>query len=313
MLRISAERVDAALDWPSLIAAMREAHGQAERPEIGDMLLGQGKPSLLVRASIFAGLGIGLKALTVFPDNPSREPPRPTLQGEFLLFDEDDGRVLAAIDGAAITPWKTAADFALGASILARADAKVMAMIGAGAMAKPLIEAHVAARPSLERVVLWNRTKGNAEQLAARLAHIGRQISVAEDAKAAVGGADIISTATLATEPLVHGGWLKPGVHLDLVGAYRPDMREADDEALRRGRIFVDSRATTIEHIGELMLPIRNGVIGAADIEGDLFDLCQGRCRPRGANDITIFKNGGGAHLDLITARHIYGRTHSAA
>ncbi|MGB0085108.1 MAG: ornithine cyclodeaminase [Rhodomicrobiaceae bacterium] len=313
MHRISAERVDAALDWPSLIAAMCEAHSRPAHPEIGDMLLWQGKRSLLVRASIFAGLGIGLKALTVFPDNPSREPPKPTLQGEFLLFDEDDGRLLAAIDGAAITPWKTAADSALGASILARADVKVMAMIGAGAMAKPLIEAHVAARPSLERIVLWNRTKGNAEKLAAGLAHIGCQISVAEDAEAAVGGADIISTATLATEPLVHGRWLKPGVHLDLVGAYRPDMREADDEALRRGRIFADSRATTIEHIGELMLPIRNGVIGAADIEGDLFDLCQGRCRPRGADDITIFKNGGGAHLDLITARHIYGRTHSAA
>ncbi len=311
MRQISADQVHAALDWPSLIAAMRDAHSRPARPEIGDLLLGADQRSLLVRAAIFAGVGIGLKAVTVFPENPSREPPKPTVQGEFLLFDEEDGRVLASIDGAAITPWKTAADSALSASMLAPPGARVMAMIGAGVMAKPLIEAHLSVRPSVQQIFLWNRTKVNAERLASRLGHLGRRIMVADDLETAVRAADLISTATLATEPLIRGEWLKPGAHVDLVGAYRPDMREADDETLRRGRLFVDARETTIEHIGELLIPLHNGAIGTDNIEGDLFDLCQGRCRPRKAGDITVYKNGGGAHLDLLTACHIYRRTNS--
>jgi ornithine cyclodeaminase len=310
LLTITADDVHTLLDWPSLIAAMRQGHGNTQRPEIRDMLLG-GAQQLFVRASIFAGVGVGLKAVTVFPANAARATPLPTVQGAFLLFDEADGHVLAVIDGSAITPWKTAADSALGASILAREDAQTLAMIGAGAMAKPLIEAHLAARPSIAHILLWNRTRANAEKLAHRLGGSGRTVEVVDRLQTAVEAADIISTATLSTGPLVRGEWLKPGAHLDLVGAYRKDMREADDAALLRGRIFVDARETAIEDIGELGIPLHNGVIGDAAIEADLFDLCQGRYRPREPGEITIFKNGGGAHLDLMTANEIYARFRS--
>jgi ornithine cyclodeaminase len=308
LLHIDAEQVNAALDWASLIAAMREAHKNAVRPHIADLLLAPSGRSLLVRAAIFDGIGIGLKAVTVFSENPAREPPLPTVQGAFLLFDEADGGILASIDGAAITPWKTAADSALGSALLARRDAKVMTMIGAGVMARPLIEAHLSVCPAIEEIMLWNRTQANAEKLAGAIAHGGRRVRVTGDLRGAVSAADLISTATLATEPLIQGDWLKPGAHVDLVGAFRPDMREADDRALIRGRIFVDARETTLDHIGELRIPLKAGVIGPADIEGDFFDLCGGRPIDRDPGDITIFKNGGGAHLDLITARHIYGR-----
>jgi ornithine cyclodeaminase len=308
MLHITAGEVHAALDWPSLIEAMRSAHAQGERPQIGDMFFGGGAASFVVRGSMFKGVGIGVKAFTVFSGNPARAEPLPTVQAEFLLFSEEDGHALAAIDGTAITPWKTAADSALAASLLAPPEPETMAMIGAGTMGRPLIEAHLTARPSIRRILLWNRTRAGAARLAASLEGAGRDIVVAGSAEEAVRAADLISSATMAIAPIIHGEWLKPGAHLDLVGAYRHDMREADDGALRRGRIFVDARETTMEHIGELCIPLQAGVIAPADIEGDLFDLCQGRCASRQPADITIFKNGGGAHLDLIAARHIYAR-----
>ncbi len=294
------------MDWQSLICVMHKAHQENARPEIADSLLKHGNKSLLVRSSIFSGVGIGLKAVTVFPDNSGQSVPKPTIQGEFLLFDEGSGSVLAIIDGSAMTPWKTAADSALGASLLARTDAKVLAMIGAGVMARPLIEAHLTARPSIERILLWNRTKANSERLTSQIAGHGRRVQVVDQLEDAIGGADIISSATFSVTPLIRGEWLKPGVHIDLIGAFRPDMREADDEAMRRGRIFVDSYETTIEHIGEISIPLREKVINRSDIEGDLFDLCSGPTFTRAEGDITIFKNGGGAHLDLITAMHIY-------
>src|SRR5262249_41114798 len=121
-----------------------------------------------------------------------------------------------------------------------------------------------------------------------------------------------VACATLAQVPVLKGDWLKPGTHVDLVGAYSATTREADDEVMRRGRLFVDCFDTTKEHIGEVLIPLTNGVISEGDLEGDLFDLCCGRIAPRQGSDITVFKNGGGAHLDLITARLIYERVTTA-
>ncbi len=313
MLHIDAQQVNALLDWPSLIAAMREAHRAGSRPHIGDLILGPAGRTLLVRGAFFEGVGVGLKAVTVFANNAARERPRPTIQGEFMLFDEADGSLVATIDGAAITPWKTAADSALGGSYLVKSNAKVMTMIGAGVVARPLIEAHLSVHSSIEDVLLWNRTAANAERLASALSGLGRRVRVTGDLETAIRAGDLISSATLAIAPFIRGEWLKLGAHLDLVGAYRPDMREADDYALKRGRIFVDARETTMAHIGEIRIPLAAGVINAARIEGDLFDLCQGFDTNRQSNDITIFKNGGGAHLDLITARLIYAHALAAA
>jgi ornithine cyclodeaminase len=265
-----------------------------------------------VRTAWVTGLGVGLKAVTVFPDNPWRQPPLPSVQGEVLVFDEETGAAEALVDGAAVTAWKTAGDSALGADILARPDARTLLMVGAGAMAESLVRAHLAVRPGIETVRLWNRTIERARALADRLDDLGRTVSLALDLQAAVGQADVISCATMATEPIVAGAWLKPGCHLDLVGAYLPTMREADDEALRRGRIFVDCLETAVDPIGELADPIRREVIGARDIVGDLYDLVAGRGGRMSADEITIFKNGGGAHLDLMVARHALAETAAA-
>jgi ornithine cyclodeaminase len=153
-------------------------------------------------------------------------------------------------------------------------------------------------------ITLWARRPDAAEALAAR--HPG--VRVARDLPAAVAGADLIATCTMAREPVLCGDWLRPGQHIDLIGAYTPDMREADDAVLRRGRLFVDSRATTLGHIGEVMIPMAAGVIGESDVLGDLHDLVAGRAGRRDPGEITVYKNGGGAHLDLMTARMMLAR-----
>jgi ornithine cyclodeaminase/alanine dehydrogenase-like protein (mu-crystallin family) len=302
---IDREQVDAALTWPALVDALDAGH-RLGRGQTHDLLLEEGGNILLSRTAWKAGYGIGIKTVTGFFGNPARTPPRPSVQGVFVLFDHDDGRPLAVIDGAAITAWKTAADSALGSRYLSRPDARCLLMVGAGALAKPLIQAHLSVRPRLEKVLVWNRTPSRAQALAAELQADGVAAEVAADLAAAVGAADIVSAATRTEEPLIRGVWLQPGVHLDLVGAFTASMREADDTALRRGRIFVDARETTIDHIGELKVPIERGVIGKDAVLADLYDLAGGFAWRRSPDDITVFKNGGGAHLDLMTAIAIY-------
>ena len=174
---------------------------------------------------------------------------------------------------------------------------------GAGTVAASLRQAYGALFPAA-RFVVWNRSREGAERLAARFPGM----DVADDLEVAVRGADIITCATMATDPVIKGAWLRPGQHLDLIGAYRPDMREADDAALRRARIFVDSRATTIGHIGELKIPLASGVIAEGDVLADYYDLASCTFARRSEEEITLFKNGGGAHLDLMTARYVLDR-----
>jgi ornithine cyclodeaminase/alanine dehydrogenase-like protein (mu-crystallin family) len=293
------------LTWPALVDALDAGH-RLGRGQTHDLLLEEGGNILLSRTAWKAGYGIGIKTVTGFFGNPARTPPRPSVQGVFVLFDHDDGRPLAVIDGAAITAWKTAADSALGSRYLSRPDARCLLMVGAGALAKPLIQAHLSVRPRLEKVLVWNRTPSRAQALAAELHAADVAAEVAADLAAAVGAADIVIAATRTEEPLIQGVWLQQGAHLDLVGAFTASMREADDTALRRGRIFVDARETTIDHIGELKVPIERGVIGKDDVLADLYDLAGGFAWRGSPDDITIYKNGGGAHLDLMTAIAIY-------
>lgn len=182
-----------------------------------------------------------------------------------------------------------------------------MLMVGAGSMARPLIEAHCSVRPSIDHVMIWNRSAPRAQELAAALGRGGINAEVVSDLDAAVSRAELISTATMSTEPLIRGAALKPGTHVDLVGAYTPTMREADDAALTGGRLFVDSYATTIGHIGEIMIPMEAGVITRADIRGDMHDLVQGKAGRTSDDEITLFKNGGGAHLDVMIAHAVHG------
>ena len=305
------EEADGLLTWHSVVEAIEAGHRLAA-PQIGDLLIGSGDNKLLNRAAWIDGLGIALKSVTVFPHNPRADPPRPSVQGSVLLFDPETGAPSAVIDGGLVTKWKTVADSLLGARLLANPEPKTLLVCGAGTVAANLVDGYLALFPSLETILVWNRTKARADEFVASLASRNVAVFVALDLEAAVGKADIVSTATMAIDPFLHGEWLKSGAHVDLIGAYTPQMREADDEVLTRGEIFVDSRKTTVGHIGEIQDPLDRGIIGEADIRGDLYELVAGTARRSEPDAITVFKNGGGAHLDLMVA-DLIGRIVSAS
>ena len=290
------EAGEAVLDWIGLTDALRAGH-DLPKAEIADTFLYRGDDTLLTRSAWIDGLGIAVKAATVFPSNPDKG--KPMIGGAVNLFDDADGSLSAVVDFHLVTKWKTAGDSLLGALTLARPDSRRILIVGAGTVAGSLIEAYRAGFPEAE-VTVWNRTAAKAHDLA--VAYPGT--TVAEDLAAAVAEADIVSCATMSKSPVIQGDWLRPGQHLDLIGAYRPDMREADDTALRRARVFVDSIDTTLGHIGELKIPLETGAIAREDV---LADYYMPEKMMRGSDDeITLFKNGGGAHLDLMTSRYIH-------
>lgn len=294
---IEAADVEHRLDWVALTEALAEGH-RGPAPRTGDVFVGRGHDTLLARAAWIDGLGAAVKAVTVVPGNAARG--LASVHGAMLVFDDATGAVRAVIDSALVTKWKTAADSILGAKLLARPDPRRLLILGAGAVAASLIEAYGAMFPGIG-IALWNRHPARAEKLAAE----SPGVSVARDLPEAVAEADIVACATMAREPVLKGDWLRPGQHLDLIGAFTAEMREADDAALKRARIFVDSLASTLDHIGELKDPLARGVIERADVLGELADLVAGRAGRRSEEEITLFKNGGGAHLDLMTGRVI--------
>jgi alanine dehydrogenase len=171
-----------------------------------------------------------------------------------------------------------------------------------------LIAAHVSIRP-IRHVLIWNRTTEKAKALAARLDKPGFKVEAVTDPAEAAAQADIISCATYSTEPILKGEWLKEGAHVDLVGSYRPDLRESDDDVVRKaGRLFVDERSSTVEISGDVIEPLKKGLVQPGDI-ADLFELAQGR-KPgrRSEREITVFKSGGGGHEDLAVAMFLFDR-----
>ncbi|NEI73178.1 ornithine cyclodeaminase [Rhizobium lusitanum] len=309
MRHFDAEQVHRALDYPGLVAALRSAHVQGALPQMHVTVLGDGERdenkfvSLLSWAS---GDVIAVKLVGVFPGNPTLSPPQPSVQGLVALFDGKTGAPLATCDGAALTFRKTAADSALGVDLLARADAEVLLVVGAGGLAPHVIEAHTSVRPSVRKVLIWNRNVPKAEALAFELQKGGREVLAVSVLDEAVAEADIISCVTMATEPLVRGALLKPGAHVDLIGAYTLEMREADNDVVgRAGKLFVDTRNNS-EGSGDVAGPLAAGIITRADIAADLFELCSGLTEGRRSPDeITVYKNVGGGHLDMFAARHL--------
>ena len=195
---------------------------------------------------------------------------------------------------------------ALAASYLAREDAAHLVMIGAGALAPHLVRAHASVRP-IKRVTLWNRTRRRAVQTAFALSVGGLEVEVTDDLEAAVREADIVSCATLSATPLVRGKWLKKGAHVDLVGAYTPKMREADDDAIKRARVYVDTRAGAPKEGGDIVQPLKSGVLKKDGIRGDLFELCRGKAKGRARpSEITLFKSVGTAIEDLAAAMLVW-------
>jgi ornithine cyclodeaminase len=247
---------------------------------------------------------VGCKILTVFPDNARND--RPSVYGSYLLLSGATGEPLAIMDGRALTAWRTAAASALAARFLAPPDARHLVMIGAGTLAPHLVRAHAAVRP-IERVTVWNRSRGKAVSLAFALTVAGLETSVSEDLEASIREADIVSCATLSQEPLIRGAWLKKGAHVDLVGGFTPKMREADDAAIKRARIYVDTRAGALKEAGDIVIPLRRKLIAKEDIQADLFDLCRtGKKGRRRATEITLFKSVGTALEDLATAMLVW-------
>ncbi len=283
------------LDWVRLTDALAAGHTLA-RAEIGDTFLYRGKDTLLSRAAWIDGMGMAVKSATVFPDNSANG--KPNINGGVSLYSDTDGTLEAIVDFHLVTKWKTAGDSLLATRRLARPNATRILLVGAGTVAASLYEAYSAVFPDAS-FTIWSRTHSSAEALAATRPNI----NIADDLEAAISDADIIGSATMATEPVIKGKWLKPGQHLDLIGAYRPDMREVDDEALQRSRLFVDSIDTTVGHIGEIKIPLETGAISRSDIIADYYDL--DAFQRRSDDEITICKNGGGAHLDLMTSRYI--------
>jgi ornithine cyclodeaminase len=279
------------LSWAGLTAALEAGH-RLPRAEIADLLLYRGADALLDRAAWIDGLGSLVKVGTIVPGNAKRG--KPTINGIVDLFDDTTGELKALIDFHLVTRWKTAGDSLLSASRLARKDSRNFLLVGAGTVARSMVEAYRSLWPEA-RFTVWSRTRATAESMG---------LPVADDLEAAVRAADVICTATMATAPIIKGEWLQPGQHLDLIGAYTPAMREVDDTAMSRARLFVDARATTVHHIGEIMAPIASGAIRESDVIADFYDDPALFTR-RSADDITIAKNGGGAHLDLMTATYI--------
>ena len=296
MIDIIGPEADSCLDWAGLLAAFEQGHTRPAA-QIGDTFLYRGADTLLSRSAWIDGLGQLVKTGMIFPGNAAKGVP--TVNGAVCLYGDATGELLALLDFHLVTRWKTAGDSLLAARRLARPDSRKILIVGAGIVARSMVTAYRHAFPDAV-FTFWNRSPASAAAAAEATG-----ATATADLERAVRAADIVCAATMTEKPLIRGAWLQPGQHLDLIGAYRPDMREVDDDAIARARIFVDARATTIAHIGELMDPIARGVISAADVIADFYDLPTGRFARLTPDEITIAKNGGGAHLDLMTATYI--------
>ena len=310
--------VDAALDYPALVDILEAAFIKGAiappRHHHGVALAGRPEATLLLMpaweaqeaGSAVAGRFMGVKTVTVFPDNATRC--QPAVFGTYVLLSAETGEALAVMDATRLTAWRTAAASALASRSLSRPDSARLLMVGAGALAPFLIRAHASVRP-IEEIAIWNRSLPRAQALVATLAQFGLSATLVDDLASAARQADIISVATLSSEPLIRGAWLKPGTHLDCVGAFKASMRETDDDVVRQARIFVDTRAGALAEAGDILQPLQAGVIGKDAVLGDLFDLCRRTVAGRGsAREITLFKSVGAAIEDLAAAVAVYGR-----
>jgi ornithine cyclodeaminase len=308
---LSADQVGQALDYPSLVEALRQVfRGGAEAPprhhhEVPNDPGADG--TLLLMPAWQTGRYIGVKVATVFPDNPSRG--LPSVMANVLLNDGATGEPLALVAGQPLTNKRTAAASALAADYLAVEHARRLLMVGTGAMAPEMVRAHCAVRP-IQTIDVWGRTPDKARKLASQLRDEGLNAQPIDSLEAGVETADVISCATMSTEPLIHGQWLKPGQHVDLMGAFKPSMRETDDNAVQVAEVFCDTFAGALKEGGDLVQPIESGALAREDVLADLFDLAQGKHPGRQSDEqITLFKSTGAALEDLAAAVLAYERS----
>jgi alanine dehydrogenase len=300
MLRVhSAAEVHAALPWPALAQALAAAFVEGGEAPLRHVHALSAQDTLLLMPAWSARVVV-LKLVTVLPSAAS------TVQATVLVVDRRTGEPLAVLDGEALTLRRTAATSALAAQRLARSDAQTLLVVGSGRLAGWMARAHAALRPGLRRIVVWGRRAETAQALALDLAGEGLPAEAVGDLEAATRSAQIVCCATTSAEPLVRGEWLTPGTHLDLVGGFRRDMREVDDEAVRRSRVVVDTYAGALAEAGDLTQPLERGVIDRRHIAAELAELLRGQCSGRRNDDeITLFKSVGTALEDLAAAQWV--------
>lgn len=306
MKLVSAEQVATLLTWPALIERIGQAfvNGiEAPPRHHHSMQRTDGEATMLLMPAWQSDGYIGVKMVNVFPQNASAG--LPAISGVYLLSDGEHGHPLACMDGSELTRRRTAAASALAARELARPDAKSLLVLGTGKLAPMLIEAHAAVRP-ITQVAVWGRNPEKAEALAA-LYRDRFEVSVVSDLAASVSRADLVSCATLSTKPLVRGEWLQAGTHLDLVGAFKPGMRESDSHTLQRGRVFVDTYAGAEGEAGDILQAVDERMFQMSDIQADLAELLKGE-RPgrQHESDITVFKSVGASLEDLAAAIEVW-------
>lgn len=311
MIRLSNDRLLELLDYPSLIKALELAfqaeitapmrhHHDYPNPKEGI------DSTLLLMPAWDDGQFVGLKVVTISPNNRAYQ--LPSIQGSYTLFDLPTGRPLLEMDAKVLTNLRTAATSALASQYLSREDSQHLLIIGTGSLAPYLIAAHASNRP-IAKVSIWGRHPKKAQQVVNEVDGNSMQLEVVKDLHAAIPEADIISAATMSVKPLILGKYLQAGQHLDLVGSYKSDMREADDEVIRRSTLFVDTLQGAPKESGDLAIPLTTGVCSLQDIQADLFGLCLGQHAGRqNREEITFFKSVGHALEDLAAAKLAFER-----
>lgn len=316
MLLVSAVDIDATLDYAGLVETLRASfrngavqpvrhHHTIERPGAS--------PSTLLLMPAWTDFSsqdasrpgyVGVKIVTVSPDNNVLG--KPAVMGQYFLLNGATGEPLALIDGPRLTQWRTACASALAATYLARSDSSKLLIVGAGALSAFLARAHACVRP-IRHIRVWNRTGANAQRVAASLESEGFDAVATDDLEASLGWADIVSAATISAKPLVIGRALKPGIHVDLVGGFTPDMREADDETVQRANVYVDTRAGATKEAGDIVQPLASGILKTGAIVGDLYELARAQVSGRTSDtEITLFKSVGAALEDLAAGVAVY-------
>ena len=305
MITITNEQLIAVLDYGTLIPKLKEAftqeimvplrhHHEYKNPKTGI------DSTLLMMPAWIAGEFLGIKIVTVSPKNSQFN--IPTIQGQYMLYNAQNGSPIAMMDAKTLTNLRTAAASALASSFLSKKDSTTLLMVGTGALAPELIKAHATVRP-IKKVLVWGRDFEKAQKVVDQLKDENYKVSAIKNLEDGIQKVDIISTATLSKEPLIKGEWLKDGQHIDLVGSFQKDSREADDEVILRSEIYADTIEGASQESGDLVLPLKDKIITKKDIVGDLFSLCKreipGRTK---AESITCFKSVGHGLEDLATA-----------
>ena len=301
---INAQAVADALPFDALIDALDAAfvagantpdrgHHEIEVPGVAD-------GTLLLMPCWQTNKNLGVKIATVFPGNVGKA--LSAVHASYFLMDAGTGVPIAVLDGTELTRRRTAAASALASRYLSRTDSSTLLMVGTGELAPHLVAAHASTR-DISKVIIWGRRQEAAKSLQEKLSALSLETVIATELEDAVGGADIISCATLAKDPLIKGEWLRAGQHLDLVGAFKPNMREADATALARAEVYVDTYSGAMSEAGDILQAIQEGAIRESDIAGDLAELAKGQCQGRTSNEaITLFKSVGTALEDLAAA-----------